>query len=135
MAPIKLKYSEQYIRKAIRSHWLEHDGLTYLIILTLLTVLLVYRIAIDDLTWIAGALGFGIILGFVLMVITYIDYISQSLSQLRSMNVPEATLELEEEQFRITSDVGTSEIAWNLIRDIWHFDKVWFLMFSRHKIT
>ena len=46
------------------------------------------------------------------------------------MKTPEATLELGYDRFRITSDVGSSEIEWSLITQVWCFKNVWLLFFS-----
>ncbi len=134
MAPIKIKFTEQYIRKAIRFYWWHSVGSPYLFMLIPVTAYLTYRFATDDFTWFPGVLGFGVFFYSALMIILYFGYISQSLSQLWSMKVPEATLELEQEHFRITSNAGVTEIAWSSILDIWQSDKVWFLLASRHKI-
>ncbi len=46
------------------------------------------------------------------------------------MKTPEATLELGDERFRVASDVGSSEIEWSLISQVWCFKNVWLLFFS-----
>jgi len=133
MEPLKINYSELYIRKAIRSYWWNQGGSPNLFILVPITIIAAYQIATDGFNWIVGVIGLGVFLLLTLMVLTFFEYFKRPLSQLRSMQVPEATLEIEEEQFRITSDAWDLEIEWNSIRDIWHSDKVWILTFSRHK--
>jgi len=64
------------------------------------------------------------------MAAVYIVNLRRSLKRLRRMKVPEATLELGEERFRVTSDIGSSEIEWSLISQVWRFEKVWLLFFS-----
>jgi len=132
MTSFKLKFAEQSIRKSVRFYWLKNVGSPYLFGLMPVTGFVGYRIVVDDVNWAVWVLSFGAIFYSVLMIILYIGYINQSLSLLRSMKLPEATLELEDEKMRITSDTGVTEIEWSSIRDIWPTDKVWFLTTSRH---
>ncbi len=133
MKPVKIKYSAQQIRKAIRYYWWKQVGLPYLSMLIPIIVILSYQIYLDDYNWLVVVIGLGVIIFSASMVYLYLEYIKTPLTQLRSMKVPVATLELEEEQFRITSDAWVLEIDWNSIRDIWHSNNVWILEFSRHK--
>ena len=64
------------------------------------------------------------------MAASYFVHLRRSLSRLRRMKTPEATLMLGDDRFKITSDVGSSEIKWNLITKIWRFEYVWLIFFS-----
>jgi len=130
METIKLKYSEPFIREAIRSYWWKQVGPIFPIVSLLLTVFLIYQIANGDRSWVVGAIGTVLFLAFVTMAAVYIVNLRRSLKRLRRMKVPEATLELGEERFRVTSDIGSSEIEWSLISQVWRFEKVWLLFFS-----
>ncbi|MCP4702708.1 MAG: YcxB family protein [Gammaproteobacteria bacterium] len=130
MKPIKLRYSESLIREAVRSYWWKQVGPAFLITEILLAAGLVYLIVIGNRTWFIGMLGTVLILGFVTITASYIVQLRRSLKRLQQMKAPEATLELGEERFRVTTNIGSSEIDWSLISQIWRFDKVWFLCFS-----
>jgi hypothetical protein len=47
------------------------------------------------------------------------------------MRVPEATIELGEERFRVTSDVGMSELDWSTVIEVSRYPEFWLLFFSR----
>ena len=47
------------------------------------------------------------------------------------MQSPEATFEVGDDRFRITSDVGSSELLWSTITEVWQFPEFWLLFFSR----
>lgn len=130
MEPIKLRYSEPFIRSAIRVYWWKQIGPSFLLLLISLTVFLVYRIAEGDSSWIVGAIGTVLVLGYGIIVASYVVHLRRSLKRFRRMKVPEATLELGEERFKVTSDVGSSEVEWSLIAKIWRFKNVWLLFFS-----
>ena len=130
MEIIKLKYSEPFIREAIRAYWWKQIGLVFPVVTVLLTAFLVYRLANGDRSWVAGTLGSVITLGIVTMVASYYVHLRRSLKRLRRMKSPEATLELGDERFRVASDIGTSELEWSLINQVWCFKNVWLLFFS-----
>ena len=130
MAPIRLHYSEPFIREAIRAYWWKQIGPKFLIATILMVIFLVYRLVSGDRGWIVGVVGAVLALAFGIMIATYFVHLRRSLSRLRRMKVPEGTLEIAEDRFKITSDVGTSEIDWSLISGIWRFEKVWLLFFS-----
>lgn len=130
MDVIKLKYSEPFIREAIRSYWWKQVGPVFPVITALLTAFLAYQVLNGDRSWLVGMLASVIILAFSIMVASYYVHLQRSLKRLRRMKTSEATLELGEERFRVTSDVGSSEIEWTLITEVWRFKGVWLLFFS-----
>lgn len=130
MDTIKLQYSEDFIREAIRSYWWKQVGPILPVVTVLLSLFLAYRIVNGDRTWLVGILGTVIIFSLVVMAASYYVHLRRGLQRLERMEKPVATLELGEEQFRIQSDVGSSEIKWSLISQVWRFEKVWLLFFS-----
>lgn len=130
MNVIKLKYSEPLIREAIRSYWWKQIGPVFPVITGLLTAFLAYRLADGDRSWIAGVMGSVIILSFIIMASTYFVHLRRALQTLRRMKTQEATLELGDERFRVVSDMGSSEIEWSQIDQVWCFENVWLLFFS-----
>ena len=130
MDEIKLTYSEPLIREAIRLYWWKKIGFIFPVVLFLLIVLMVYHIALGDRTWIVGVLGVTIFMGICIMVATYYVHLHHSLKRLKKMKTPKATIKLGEELFCVKSDIGSSEIAWSLITQLWRFEKVWLLFFS-----
>jgi len=127
---IKLRYSESFIREAMRSYWVKQIGLVFPSVTLLLTVFLVYRVFNGDRTWMIGVLGSVIVLGLAMMVASYYVHLHRSLQRLKRMKTPEATLELGAERFCVKSGASLSDIEWSLISEIWRFEKVWFLFFS-----
>lgn len=130
MTHLKLRYSEALVRRAIRAYWARHVGLFFPAVALALTAYVAYRFTTGDRSWVVGAMATTVVLSFVMMAATYIVHLRRSLERLRRMGAPEATLELGEERFRITSGSGASEIEWSLIRQVWRSEDVWILFFS-----
>jgi hypothetical protein len=130
MEPVTLKYSEQFIKNAIRSYWWKNIGPIFPSVSVLLAAFVLYRAFDGERSWFIGVIGAIVVIGFVVMVSSYFVHLSRSLSRLRRMKIPEATLELNEESFKVASDVGSSEIQWSLVKQIWRFEHAWLLLFT-----
>ena len=46
------------------------------------------------------------------------------------MKSKEVTLEILDDKFRMTSDVGSSEMKWTVIVKVWRFPEFWLLFYS-----
>ncbi len=130
MEPVTLKYSEQFIKDAIRRYWWKNIGPVLPSVSLLLAAFVIYRAFAGDRSWFIGFIGAFVVIAIATMVISYFVHLRRSLSRLRRMKIPEATLELSEESFKVSSDVGASEIQWSLIKQIWRFENAWLLLFT-----
>ena len=130
MKSVTLKYSEQFIKSAIRSYWWKNIGPIFPAVSLLLAAFVIYRAFDGDRSWFIGVIGAVVVIGLVVMAASYFVHLNRSLRRLRRMKVPEATLELSEESFKVASDVGSSEIQWSLVKQIWCFEHAWLLLFT-----
>jgi hypothetical protein len=133
MKPIKLHFSEKLIRKAVMAYWLRTTGWRFFTSLFLLLASLGYLLAIGDRSWFVGVLGAGLGFGLIVAGALYVTHYRASLQRFRRMRNPEGTLEPGESNFRITSDVGMSDIAWTSIIEVWRFPEFWLLFLSRRQ--
>ena len=130
MEKISLKYSEPFIKETIRAYWWKNIGPLFPVIAILLTVFVIYRIVEGDRSWFVGGLGTLVIISFTVITASYFVHLKRALSRLRRMKTPEAKLELGEDRFKVASDIGSSEIEWSLITNLWRFEHAWLLFFS-----
>ena len=131
MQPIKVHYSEELIRKAVKAYWFRVTGWRFLVAYLLLTGSLGYLIAVDDRSWFVGVLGSGWVLGLIFSAAIYSNHYRASLKRLRQMRRPEAIFEFDEKNFRISSDIGKSELPWSTICEVWRFSDFWLIFLSR----
>ncbi|MBI3546090.1 MAG: YcxB family protein [Gammaproteobacteria bacterium] len=130
MESVTLKYSESFIKRAVRSYWWKTIGPIFPVVTSLLAAFVIYQVIDGDRSWFVGVLGATVIIAIAVMAASYFVHLSRSLSRLRRMKDPVAILELEEKKFRVVSDVGASEMQWSLIKEIWRFEHAWLLLFS-----
>lgn len=130
MQPYRLQYSEALLRKGIRAYWRRQVGVTFPLVALLLSGYLGYLLSTGNRSWLVGVLGTVIVFALVMMAAVYFVHLGRALKRLREMKSPEVVLELADEAFRITSDLGSSEIKWALVQRLWRLDDVWLLFFS-----
>lgn len=130
MGPINLKYTEQLIKKAVLAYWRKEIGIALPVVIAFLTGYWLFLIYEGNQSWVVGALGTALVLGYLMISALYFVQLNRALKRLRRMKVPEATLELDSHRFKISSDVGTSEIEWSQIIKVWRFESVWLVFFS-----
>jgi hypothetical protein len=131
MKELKLHYSEALVRRAVRSFWWRVTGWLYVIAILLMLFSFSAALLRGDRSWWVGAIGTALVLGIIFGLTLYLVHIRGSLSRFRRMRIPEATLAYSEEGFRITSDVGSSELAWSAVTELWRFDDFWLLFLSK----
>ena len=131
MNTFELHYSEALIRKAVWAFWRRTMGWRFFVAVALLLVAFAYLVASGDRSWWVGA--FASVLGFagIFAVMLYFVQYRESITKLRRMRSPQGTFEVGDERFRIASDVGSSELSWSTITEIWRFSEFWLLLFSR----
>ncbi|MBZ5551728.1 MAG: YcxB family protein [Acidobacteriia bacterium] len=131
MTPIKLHYTEALIRKAVRLFWWRTIGWRFVAAFLLVLASFVGLLWNGDRSWVVGLLGAVLALAVAFSGALYGIHYRASLGRLRRMRVPEATLELGEESFRMCSDAGTSELAWSAVTGIWSFPEFLLVFLSR----
>jgi hypothetical protein len=131
MISIKLYYTEALIRRAVRSFWWRTTGWRFIAALLLVLGSFVGLLWSGDRSWVVGLLGAVLVLALTFSVALYVVHYRASLGRLRRMRAPEATIELGEESFRVTSDAGTSELAWRAVTEIWSLPEFLLIFFSR----
>lgn len=131
MKTITLHYSESLVRRAIWSFWWRLTGWSFVIPVVLLAGAFVSLVVSGDRSWRIGILATVLGLGALVAVAAYVGQMGSAISRFRRMQSPEATLEFGEERFRLSSDVGASELTWSTVAEIWQFRDFWLVFFSR----
>jgi hypothetical protein len=92
---------------------------------------LIYLLQIGDRSWYVGVMGTVIVFALILTLTIYVVHYRSSMLRFRRMRIPESTFEPNEKTFRMTSDVGSTELSWNTITEVWCFPDFWLVFFSR----
>jgi hypothetical protein len=128
---VTLHYSEALVSRAVKLFWWRVIGWRFVGALLLVFGSFLFLVASGDRSWFVGFLGTVLVLGVSFALGLYLIHYRGSLQRLRRMRCPEATLELGKERFRISSDVGTSELAWSAVTELWSFPDLFLVFLSR----
>jgi hypothetical protein len=131
MTTFKLCYSEALIRKAVWAFWRRVTGWRYFFAIILVLVSFIYSVASGDRSWWVGVSASILCLAVAFAVALYVVHYRGSITRFRRMQSPQATFEAGNDRFRVTSDVGSSELSWSTIIEVWQFPEFWLLFLSR----
>jgi hypothetical protein len=126
-----LRYTEPLVTQAVRHYWRRTVGPGIFVAVALLCAFLVWRLFDGDRSWVVGVVAVVILLGAVMPSAVYVAHHRNSMARFREMREPVAELLAREDGFTLSSDRGTTSLGWNSVREIWRFDTLWLLLFSK----
>jgi YcxB-like protein len=127
---VKLQYSEGLIRRAIWAFWWRSTGYTFFGAMGFASAAVVYLVASGERAWLLGVMGTVLVGLAVLMTLLYFVHFRRTITRFRRMGSKQATLEVTDDKFRMSSDLGSSELSWSVVTKIWKFPEFWLLFYS-----
>lgn len=125
-----LHYTEALLKSVVWAFWRRVTGWKFLIGLVLMLFSIIGKITSGDRSWWLSALIAVFCLGIIFSAAIYIVHYKQTIGKFRRMTSPQGTFEVGETHFKVTSDMGSSELAWKTVTEIWQFPEFWLLFFS-----
>jgi len=126
-----LRYTEQLVAQAVRLYWRKTVGFGLLGAVALMIAFLTWRLIDGDRTWVVGLVAAVVLLGVLMPVAVYVVHYRNSMGKFREMSQPSAELVAEQDTITISSDRGSTSLKWELVKEVWRFDTVWLLLFSK----
>jgi len=126
-----LRYTEHLVVQAVRAFWRKTVGGSLLVAVALMIAFLVWRLLDGDRSWIVGVTAVVILLGIVMPVMVYVVHYRNSMGKFREMSRPIAEFVADEDAFTLSSDRGTTSLKWNAVKEVWRFESLWLLLFSK----
>ena len=128
---VTLHFTKPLVTAAVNRFWLRTVGVPFIVAYTLMVLFFGYLVAAGDRSWLVGALGTVLIVAFALLAAIYIRHYRESIQRFRNLGSDEAVLEFDETMFRLSSEIGKSEMKWNLITEVWVFPEFWLVLITR----
>ena len=100
-----------------------------------LAICIAYLLSRGDRSWIVGSLAATLFFVGVCFLFIYIAHYRNTVGRFRQMRIPEATLSYTEEQFTLTSELGSATLPWSSIIEIWCYPRFWLILFSRSQFA
>ena len=139
MNETKLRYSEPLLREAVRAFVIRAItrgfGLRFFVACAVVGVCVAYLVSHGDRSWVVGALAALLVFVAVFFLVIYLAHHRNTVGRFRQMRVPEATLSYTEEQFTLTSELGSATLPWSSITEVWRYPRFWLILFSRSQFS
>lgn len=126
-----LVYDVSLIRKAVFCFWWRSLGLRFVVVIAITAGSLVALIASGDSSWITGAAAAITSMCVLFVAALYVVHYRNSLAKLKAMGRPEALFSADEKAFSMRSGAGEAILPWSSIAEVWQFQNVWLLLFSK----
>jgi hypothetical protein len=94
-------------------------------------MLFVFLLMRGDRSWLVGLTGTVVGIGLLTTASIYVVHIRNSMAKFREMGTPHATLKLDDSSFTIKSEMGAATLQWAAVKEVWCFEGVWLLLYSR----
>lgn len=135
MHETELHYSEELIINAVKSFFRRKIGVAVPIFTVLITAFVIYNIIDGDRSWLMGAIGTLNVMLILFIGILYFSHKYFALKWFRRFDGGLVALSMDEDQFHLSSNVGSSHLKWNLIDKIWDFDGYFLVIFSLNEFV
>jgi YcxB-like protein len=103
----------------------------YLLVLFAMSLGVAALVSQGDRSWLMGLMGMAIGMGYLMLLCLYVIHLKNSMAKLRDMGSPNATFRADEQSFTLESGIGTSTLQWSTVKELWKFQNVWLLMFTK----
>jgi hypothetical protein len=135
MREVRLRYTEPLVRQAVRSFVFRavgrQLGARFLVVVVLLVGLVAWLMSRHDRGWTVGYVVATLVFACVFVAAIYVAHYRNTVGRFRAMRTPEATFGYDEQQFTLTSDLGSATMPWSTITEVWRYPRFWLLLFSR----
>lgn len=130
-----LIYSTTLLRQAVFAFWRRSVGGGFFVALLIAAIGLVVLVALGQASWIIGVLATVLAVGIGFAAAVYIVHYRNSLRKFRQMDTPRSMFRADESSFTMSSDIGTTTLQWSTVKELWQFQSVWLLLYSKSQFT
>lgn len=82
-------------------------------------------------SWVSGFCAAAVLMAAVFSVAIYVIHYRNALAKLAQMGEPRALFIADTESFSMSSGAGQATLPWSSVTELWAFDTVWLLLFSK----
>jgi len=134
-----LRYSETLLRSAVKSFVFRaitrQLGTTFFLAVAVVVGITAYLLAQNDRSWLVGFLAATTLFVGVCIAAVFVAHQRNTIGRFRQMRSPEATLAYDEQQFTLTSELGSVTMPWSAIEEVWRYPHFWLLIFSHSQFV
>ncbi|MCB2018127.1 MAG: YcxB family protein [Hydrogenophaga sp.] len=126
-----LNFTPALVRRAVWAYWTRSVGITWPLMLVLLTAYIVHLVREGNTHWTVGVFGTLVAMGYVYLAAIYWAHLRQGMDRLSAMGTPQGTLAMDEAGIALTSGAGQSRLPWHTVQEVWRYPDFWIVLLSR----
>lgn len=130
-----LIYSKTLLQEAVFGFWWRSVGISFFIALLIAGLGLGVLVWQGMASWLIAVLGAVLALGIAFPAVVYVVHYRNSLRKFRQLETPRASFRADESSFTMSSDIGTTTLQWSAVKELWRFQNVWLLLYSKSQFT
>ncbi len=128
---VVLTYNAAIIRDAVFCFWHRTVGWGFIIALIGMVISLVVLLLSGDRSWLVGVNASALIIGIGFAVTLYLVHYRSSMAKFQGLSSGQATLAVTDGTLSLSSELGSSTLPWSAVKEVWQFEGVWLLLFSK----
>ena len=126
-----LTYNAALIRYAAFCFWRRTVGLGFIIAIMVVAISLALQLLRGDKSWLVGVYASVITVGIGFAIAIYLVHYRNAMTKFRGLSSGQATLVVTDSTLSFSSDLGSSTLPWSAVKEVWQFERVWLLLFSK----
>jgi hypothetical protein len=126
-----LHYNEAILRRAVFCFWRRSVGWPIFFVPPFLLAYLLFALHQGQRGWLVGVVATVLLMAMAMPVMIYVVHFRNTMQKFRDMGEPLATLSFDDRSFTLSSALGSSTLRWASVSQVWMFDTVWLLLFSK----
>ena len=130
-----LAYDEPLIREAAFCFWRRTVGWGFPLALVVLAVSLCVLLLGGNRSWIVGVEASALVVGIGFAVAIYVVHLRNAMTKFQGLASNKATFVAQDEGLSFSSELGATTLPWSAVMEVWRFERVWLLLFSKAQFT
>ena len=126
-----IRYDRALVRRALNRFFARTLGKPFFAVFSLLCVYFIYALASGAWTQISTYIAIAMGVMSAVLGIVYALRLRASEGFFDKSNEPTVEFEFSDDTVTMTSDLGSSEIKWEVFEDVMKFSDVWLLIYAR----
>lgn len=135
MHQIDVRYTELLVREAVNAFFWRtlrrRFGWSGAVALVVTLIAFGVLVLGGDRSWVVGFSGAAILFVLLIFLFGYIAHYRNATGRLKRMARLEARFVFTEQDFSITSDLGSGSLSWSSVREVWAFPRFWLFLLSK----
>ena len=128
---IQARYTESLVRRTAMKFWVRYIGWRGFAAVAILAAAVAYLLIIGDSSWYVSVFGTVLVLAILFGSLIYFVNRHRTLATFRRMAEPTATFGFSNDAISTRSDLGSGEVSWRAITQIWTFPEAWLVFVAK----